>query len=178
MGLNYKKFRAKGKWHKIVDLSTQTANNRIMKTNNVFKKIISGAWILGLAVMVSCGPTRETERGGEARETETTDETIESLDNRIRDLNQELATVERDIRATGRDVKGEVEETWEQIEAKRKDLNSQIERYNAAVQREAELEAAQIRGEIDRQLQNLEREVNSFRDQFTRDTEREEERPN
>jgi prefoldin subunit 5 len=150
-----------------------------MKTTNLKTSILSGLWIFLMAVMVSCGPGRETAQDRrEAREPRTTEEAIETLDTRIRDLNQELASVERDIRANGRTVEGDMEESWEQIEQRRQELNRHIERYNAAVQREAELEAAEIRKEIDNKLNVLEQDVDEFRTQFARETEGQEDRPN
>jgi archaellum component FlaC len=142
-----------------------------MKATEVLNKVFSGFLVLALAVFISCAPGRDGTRDrGEARGTETTEETIEALDTRIRDLNRELASVERDFREGERS--DDAEESWSAIEQRRQDLNMHIERYNTAIQREAELEAAQIRGEIDRQLNELEREVNEFRKDHGREMRR------
>jgi gas vesicle protein len=150
-----------------------------MKTYKIFNGIFSGLFVLAISAMTACEPPRDAEktREGEAR-IETREQTVDELDTRIRDLNQEISSVERSLRTEEREVDRNVRNSWNDIEDKRQNLNENIERYNSAVQMEAELEASRIMGEIETQVSELEVDLREFRDEFARDTDRDEEIPN
>jgi chromosome segregation ATPase len=145
-----------------------------MKSNRIIKGITGGLLALLIGGLVSCGPAREGDRRTDRDEAryETREQTVEQLDTRIRDLNEDFASVEQDLRSNGRVAETDVRDSWQSLESRREALNTNIDRYNAAVMQDAELEAARIRSEIERQVDELESGLENFRDEFALDTDR------
>ncbi|MDQ3191268.1 MAG: hypothetical protein M3Q58_06725 [Bacteroidota bacterium] len=139
-----------------------------METNKISRRIFSFFGILGIAVMVySCEPSRkaadmEAEPISESITPGT--ETAEALDRRIVDLNQTFSNVEREVMASERVTEEDFREKWRNLEVKRHDLNRNIELYNQAIEKDASLEAAEYRTEVNRLITEIERDLREVRD--------------
>ena len=140
-----------------------------METKRIIKGIYSTCWILAIAAMFSCNAPREgdkVETDQEARtESGPGEETIEELDERIGELNRELTTIERELIRTEKASDEEIRELWMDVEAKRQVLNQTIDTYNTAIQEGAEEEAERLKDEINKQLVEIESEVEDLRDE-------------
>jgi hypothetical protein len=142
-----------------------------MKANEIVKKALSFLGIGALAIMVSCEPGRlgMGERADDGRITEEAQsgtQTAEMLDERIRNFNQEMASVERQVMATESVSEEGFRNDWREIEIKRHELNRNIERYNSAVERGNNLEASELRTEINVLLGELESGLSEFSENY------------
>jgi hypothetical protein len=142
-----------------------------METKRMFRGFLSLFGLAAIAVTMSCQQVRETtgtaqDSGRISEEVQAGAQTAEILDERIRNFNQEMNTVEREVMASESVSEEGFREGWRDIEIKRHELNRNIERYNAAVEREATLEASEIRGDINRLLGELQTDLREFRSEY------------
>jgi hypothetical protein len=142
-----------------------------MKTNRMLRGMFTFFGIAVLAVTVSCRQIEEAtgtaqDDGRISEEAMAGNQTAEILDERIREFNQEMATVEREVMASDAVGEDEFRQEWREIEVKRHELNRNIDRYNDAVERDATLEASEIRGDINRLLGELQTDLREFRSEY------------
>jgi uncharacterized protein YlxW (UPF0749 family) len=141
-----------------------------MKKNRISRRIFSLFGILGISVMFfACEPGKKTATTEAEPITETVSpgtESAEALDTRIRDLNQEFTSVEREVMASDNVTNEGFREDWRSLEVKRHDLNRKIELYNNAIERGAELEASELRTDINRLINELESELRSVKSNY------------
>jgi hypothetical protein len=142
-----------------------------MRTNRMLRGMFTFFGIAALAVTVSCkqieGVTGTAQDDGRiSEEAQAGSQTAQILDERIREFNQEMATVEREVMASESVGEEGFRQEWREIEVKRHQLNSNIDRYNAAVERDATLEASEIRGDINKLLGELQTDLKEFRSEY------------
>ncbi|MBA3899638.1 MAG: hypothetical protein H0X62_05415 [Bacteroidetes bacterium] len=89
----------------------------------------------------------------------TSEEGIADLDNRIMNLNQDIQKIEKTI---DEQAATELQEAWMALDRNRVVLNTEIERFNIALEEGAELEAIEIRARINVLLAELEDDVENF----------------
>ncbi|HET6244475.1 MAG: hypothetical protein H0V01_10980 [Bacteroidetes bacterium] len=140
-----------------------------METKKISRRIFSFLGILGIAAMVySCEPSKraaDTTASVPITESVTPgNEGAAALDSRIQNLNQNFTNVEKEVMSSDKVSEEGFREEWRKVEVKRHELNRSIELYNQAIEKDASLEAAELRTDINRMITELERDLISVRD--------------
>ena len=141
-----------------------------METNKISRRIFSLFGILAISAMLfSC----ETGKMASNTESESISENVTSgtqtakaMDSMIKDLNQDFSSVEREVMTSDKVTDDEFREDWRALEVKRHELNRKIEQYNQAVERDASIEASELRTDISGMINEIESDLQSFRQEY------------